>query len=299
MGDYGKYCITPVEDMISIKGIVTIHYFEFASNYVFQGEKHDFWEFLYVDKGEVEITADVKGYKLQKGDIVFHKPNEFHSVWANGRIAPNIIVVSFECRSPRMDFFENKILALSAQSRNILAEILKEGRNTFKNNFSGPYNKLIKRSTEKTCSEQLVKIYLELLLLQIMREDNSVQNKDRLYSAAKERVEEDTINNIIDYMENNTCKCLSFNDICSKFYMGKTRLKTMFKAACGMGVMEYFMDLKIDEAKRLIREGKKNFTEISQDLSFNSLYYFSRCFKKHTGMTPTEYAASIKAKAQL
>lgn len=299
MGDYGKYCITPVEDMISIKGIVTIHYFEFASNYVFQGEKHDFWEFLYVDKGEVEITADVKGYKLQKGDIVFHKPNEFHSVWANGRIAPNIIVVSFECRSPRMDFFENKILALSAQCRNILAEILKEGRNTFKNNFSGPYNKLIKRSTEKTCSEQLVKIYLELLLLQIMREDNSVQNKDRLYSAAKERVEEDTINNIIDYMENNTCKCLSFNDICSKFYMGKTRLKTMFKAACGMGAMEYFMDLKIDEAKRLIREGKKNFTEISQDLSFNSLYYFSRCFKKHTGMTPTEYAASIKAKAQL
>ena len=100
------YVKIPIEEMFVIGKIVTMYYFEFASNYVFKGEKHDFWEFLYVDKGEVEIMADTQGYKLEQGDIVFHKPNEFHSVWANGKIAPNIIVISFECKSSAMKFLK-------------------------------------------------------------------------------------------------------------------------------------------------------------------------------------------------
>jgi AraC-like DNA-binding protein len=81
--------------------------------------------------------------------------------------------------------------------------------------------------------------------------------------------------------------------------MGKTHLKTMFKNAAGMGVMEYFNRLKMEEAKRMIREGKHNFTEISQLLGFSSIYYFSRFFKKHSNMTPTEYGFSIKARASI
>ena len=104
---------TQLQEVISLDKIITIYYFEFASDYVFQGEKHDFWELLYVDKGEVEIMADTEGYRLEQGDIVFHKPNEFHSVWANGTIAPNIVVISFECLSQSMNFFENKILQLN------------------------------------------------------------------------------------------------------------------------------------------------------------------------------------------
>jgi len=54
-----------------IKSIVSLHYFEFAKDFLFKGEKHDFWEFLYVDKGEVEVLADESGYNLKQGDIIF------------------------------------------------------------------------------------------------------------------------------------------------------------------------------------------------------------------------------------
>ena len=80
--------------------------------YSFPGESHDFWEFLCVDKGEVEITADNRAYTLKKGEIIFHKPNEFHTVRANGKIAPNLVVISFDCTSPCMDYFQ----ALERQS---------------------------------------------------------------------------------------------------------------------------------------------------------------------------------------
>ena len=48
-------------------------------------------------------------------------------------------------------------------------------------------------------------------------------------------------------------------------------------------------------AKQLIRENEMNFTQISDFLSYSSIHYFSRQFKKLSGMTPTEYATSIKA----
>ncbi len=70
------------------------------SDFSFGGESHDFWEFIYVDKGEVGITADTAKHILKKGEIAFHKPNEFHDVTATGYSAPNLIVVSFSMHQP-------------------------------------------------------------------------------------------------------------------------------------------------------------------------------------------------------
>ena len=55
---------------------------------------------------------------------------------------------------------------------------------------------------------------------------------------------------------------------------------------------------KIDAAKEMIRTGHLNFTQISERLGYTSIHYFSRQFKKLTGMTPSEYASSIKAMAE-
>ena len=52
--------------------------------------------------------------------------------------------------------------------------------------------------------------------------------------------------------------------------------------------------MKIDMAKELIRNKNMNFTQISDQLGYTSIHYFSRQFKKITGMTPSEYASSIK-----
>lgn len=294
-----EYIKTCLEEVITIDKIVTIHYFEFASDYIFKGEKHDFWEFLYVDKGEVEIMADTKGYKLCQGDIVFHKPNEFHSVWANGVIAPNIVVVSFECDSEWIDFFEGKILKLSSVSKNILGEIIKEGKAAFNNNLGKVYNCLVKNEPESFASQQLVKIHLEMLLIKLIRENAAIKKEDRISSATKERMENDIVSNITEFFIENIDKNYSFNDICVNFSLGKTHLKTLFKNTTNQGVMFYFKMLKIEEAKKLIREGRHNFTEISQKLGYESVHYFSRCFKKCTNMTPSQYDVSVKSIAQV
>jgi YesN/AraC family two-component response regulator len=59
-------------------------------------------------------------------------------------------------------------------------------------------------------------------------------------------------------------------------------------------VIDYFTKLKIDMAKQLVRDNHMNFTQIADYLGYSSIHYFSRQFKKTTGMTPSEYSSSIK-----
>lgn len=73
-------CTHPTEKEIVIDSIITIHYFEYMRDFVFRGESHDFWEFLYVDRGTVLVTAGESDFQLTTGNIIFHKPKEFHAI---------------------------------------------------------------------------------------------------------------------------------------------------------------------------------------------------------------------------
>ena len=74
------YVKTTLQHSIDIDAIITLHYFEYMKNFEFKGESHNFWEFLYVDKGTVAVRADDTWTTLYTGDIIFHQPNEFRFV---------------------------------------------------------------------------------------------------------------------------------------------------------------------------------------------------------------------------
>ena len=50
---------TVISRPVRVDRVVTVHYFEYSSSYYFEGEQHDFWEFVYVDKGEVDVQGIV------------------------------------------------------------------------------------------------------------------------------------------------------------------------------------------------------------------------------------------------
>lgn len=291
-----NYKSTLLKEIITIKKIVTVHYFEFAKDYVFEGESHNFWEFVYVDKGEVEVMADMQGYKLRHGDIIFHKPNEFHNLWANGQVAPNLIVVSFECSSKAMEFFHNKIFCTSDTEKNLLSQIIRESKAAFASPLdSSSLTKLDRNILQAVGCEQLLRIYLEQLLIGLIRDEKNIKCESRISKFTKERSDRDIAQKVIKFLTENTCGHLSFKDVSKYCGLGKTNLQSLFKKRTGFSVMEYFRMLKTEEAKIYIRERNMNFTEIAEKLGYESIHYFSRHFKKTTGMTPSQYSLSIKA----
>lgn len=112
-----KFAPKRLTDAFEVRYLISLHYFEFAKDFIFSGERHDFWELIYADKGEIEVVAAETGYRLKQGDMMFVKPNDYHSLWANRRIAPNLLVVSFVCRSRQMKAFENRIFCLQDHER--------------------------------------------------------------------------------------------------------------------------------------------------------------------------------------
>ena len=128
-----------LRNSISVSKIYSIHYFEYMSDFTFEGESHNFWEFICVDKGEVGVTAGRTFTVLKKGDVAFHQPNEFHNVKATGETAPNLVVISFKCENEAMRFFKKRILRIDETERNLLAAIIIEARRCFDCRLDDPY----------------------------------------------------------------------------------------------------------------------------------------------------------------
>lgn len=292
-----KYKMTRLREELSVKKIFTIHYYEYMSDFSFEGESHDFWEFLCVDKGEVDVTAGRNHFTLKPGDIIFHRPNEFHALAANGIIAPNLVVISFDCHSPAMEFFNEKRLTIGEQERTLIAQIIAEARNNFSNRLDNPYlEQLTRKEHPPFGCEQMIKIHLEQLLLKLYRnfsatpgepvKTSDVADSSRIYQS------------IVSYLDSNIRSQLTIEQISKDNLIGISQLKRLFREKNGSGVMECFIQMKIDYAKQLIRNRQMNYTQIADYLGYGSVHYFSRQFKKETDMTPTEYTTSIKRLAE-
>ncbi len=294
------YIKTPIKIEISVNKIVTIHYFEYAKDYVFHGEKHNFWEFVYVDKGEIEVMADKTGYILKQGEMIFHQPNEFHNVWANGKIAPNLVIVSFKCKSKAMDYFKGKIIKVNDTENELLADIINEAKNAYSSPLDDTFLiKLEKRPNSLFGSEQLIRNDLERLFIFLFRKGISIVKSSKISTVTKQRFDQSFVERIEEFLHLHLNDNITFTDVCRFMNLSGTKVKVLFKLYKGSGVMEFYGDMKITEATRMIREESYNFTEISEKLNYASVHYFSRHFKRVTGMTPTEYSTSIKAKSNI
>lgn len=272
-----------LEESIKIDKLYTFFYFEFAKNYVFRGERHDFWEAVYVDKGVLEVMADTRHYVLNNGQMIFHKPNEFHSLWANGEIAPNVIVFSFGCHSEAMKFFENKIIKLDVEQKSILQNFIREARKCLQDQqlkADSPFG-----------SNQLLKLYMEQFFIHCIRNQNVQKLKESIVT--KKRMEKDIAVTIEDFLKEKVNDNICLKDIVSHMSLSATYLKDLFKKNYSVSIMKYYRTLRIENAKQLIRESSLTFTEIAEQMNYTSIHYFSKQFKDCVGMTPTEYAKSL------
>ena len=92
------------------------------------------------------------------------------------------------------------------------------------------------------------------------------------------------------YLRRHLAETVTLDALSKALSVSKNVLMRSFRADTGQSIIEYFMRKKIERAIELIIEGELSFRTISETLGFQSPEYFSRVFKKQTGMTPTEFS---------
>lgn len=281
--------------VFNVDKIITLFYMELSKSFYYDGEQHDFWEMVYIDKGEMICTADKNRFILKSGEMTFHKPNEFHNLSGNNDVAPNVSIITFACKSRAMRFFEGKIFRLNGEEKGLLSMLFSEGLSCFR--MEDPSNPLLQRLEKIEGSpfgaSQMTKNLLEIFLVKLCRHTDTLPKSMR-QSYVIDGVDVPWhIKEILDYLHENVYGRITVSDVARHVGKSESTVKQQFALYHKNGIIKYYNALKIKEARRLIREGKYNITQISDMLHFDNPQYFSKCFKSHCHMTPREYSASI------
>ena len=283
------------DKIFNVNKIITIFYMELSKNFYYEGEKHDFWEMVYIDKGEMICTADEKRFVLKSGEMTFHKPNEFHNLSGDSNIAPNVSIITFECRSRAMKHFEGKIFQLNSEEKSLLATLFSEGLSCYKlEDERNPLLQNLKVITPSPFgSSQMTKNLLEIFLIKLCR-NTDVVTKEMRQSYVIDGVDVPyNVKEILDYLKEHIYGKVTIGELAKHLDKSESMVKQLFSQYRDGGIIKYYNTLKIKEARKLIREGNYNMTQISDMLHFDTPQYFSKCFKAVTNMTPSEYKASI------
>ena len=284
---------TMIENAFTVDSIVTILYLKWENaDYIKNSDNiYDFWQLLYLDCGHYTFQIGGKTLSLSTGQLMLCEPGKVrHSL---DHTDVSIAIISFRCHSAKIDMLKNQSITLSDEQRKHLSHILTVGTERFK---TIPENqKYFGQEPEADTADyelQTIKNRLELLLIDMYESRNSPQkvmpvpqNQVNYYEQQFKRIER--------YMIVNINKNLTISDLSAYIGFSPITIKRICNRQAGCGAIHYFLTLKVKAAKSLIRETDMSLTQISENLGFANIHYFSRIFKKFTGMPPRQYAKSI------
>lgn len=290
-----KYYKYKIENLVRVNKIVTVHYFEFDKNFTSETEKHDFWEIVFAEKGNIICSRNGEKTLLKEGQILFHKPYELHSLSADGNDAPTVIIISFDCKSEALHFFEDKVLKCNQECLKIFYKIIKETKKTFNIPYSDPNLKKMPILNKPTLGGlQLIKNYLEILLINLLRKETEIDGENNSFfnNPSGDKVCE----NIIKILKESVYDKIRIDDLVAKLNYSKSYLFRTFKDEMGCSIISYYNNIKMEKAKKLLTQTDLTVTEISYRLGFDSQSYFTKSFKNLTNYSPLVYRKIFKSK---
>lgn len=100
------------------------------------------------------------------------------------------------------------------------------------------------------------------------------------------------IREITDYIEHNYNEKLMINDLAQKFFLNPSYLSGLFKEETGKPFTAYLVECRLNKAVELLENTDLSSSEISVQVGYEDYFHFSKLFKKHIGISPSNYRKS-------
>ncbi|MBO5892574.1 MAG: helix-turn-helix transcriptional regulator [Oscillospiraceae bacterium] len=257
-----------------VNGLYTFFYHEKELGFVFPGEAHSVLELTYVDQGSLHSVADGTDLLLEQGDMVIYAPNQWHMQYADIDVAPRYVTISFDLGGGDLTPLYGRKLHPSQSTISLLQAMLKEQERM------DPY------------SADLIISQLTQLLLRLLRQSDDSPQK--LKASNSLHAENEIIRRAQQYISNHIREKLSVPLVARMVDVSPSYMTALFQKNLQISPGEYIRRIKLQESKQMIRENSMNFTEIATALQYSTVHHFSRQFKDKFGITPSEYAKSVR-----
>ncbi len=264
-----------VENRMRVDGLYTFFYQEKEQGFLFSGEAHPMPELTYVDQGSLHSVADGQDLLLKQGDIVIYGPNQWHMQYADIGVAPRFVTISFDLAGGDLKQLMNRKFTAPQQAVQLLQQMLRE------------------QERMDDYSNDIIISQLNLLLLTLLRQTSS-QKDAKLQTANAVHSENEIIRQAQIFISTHIREKLSVPLVARQVDVSPSYLTALFHKNLQISPGEYIRRIKLQESKQMIRENDLNFTEIAAALQYSTVHHFSRQFKEKFGITPTEYAKSVR-----
>ncbi len=97
-----------------------------------------------------------------------------------------------------------------------------------------------------------------------------------------------------EFIETNSDKKISVDEVCLKFGIGRRTFERRFKKSTGNSFSEYIQRVKVESVKKELETGIKTINEVVFDVGYNDINAFREVFKKFVGMSPVNYRKKYK-----
>lgn len=235
---------------------------------------HPFTELFYVVDGKGEFNIQGQRFPVKANDFVIINPQVEHT----------------ELSSPD-EPLEYIVLGINGLSFSNLTPV-SEGGHPFsffnlrdeQKDILRYLNAMVQEATSQSMSYELVcHNLLEILLIKILRHQHFDLEVGKQSKATKD------ISFIKHYLETYYHESIQLEDLASMTHLSRFYISHSFKKEIGMSPMEYLIAIRIKESKILLRTTNYSISQVADIVGFTTPTYFSKQFRKSTGISPTDY----------
>jgi|GEM_PF-338221 len=254
--------------------IVTFFYQETASDFYFRGERHEPYELVLIDQGRLHNLVNGQDITLNQQELLIIDRDTWHMQFSDAPV--RFLTISFELSGGCLAPITGKVLRLPQTLRPAVEKMLRE------------------RTEQGICAYDYLAALLQILLIELLRAEQSGRKSTAPALPATARAENQIVDRALQLLSGRVGQKLTLGELASAVNVSIPYLCKLFDEHLGMPPGKYLSKIRLEECRVLLREGELSMGEIASRMGFSSPQHFSRQFRQWFGMTPSEYARSLR-----
>ncbi len=239
----------------------------------FRNRRH---EIVYVDRGALHVVRGKRDFVMEQGELQVFFPGELHSMWAEPKRAPSFANIEFGGRIPSVKTLRCRRFFVTESERDLLDRLL------------------VEKTSKQPFADEMSRGLLSCLLISLLRRAKKRAAPRKPLPAPSRNLAEILVAETRKHIAAHLREELCMESIAGSLRVSPSHLSHTFARVTGSGVWAYVLESRVEEAKDLLRNSSLSMKDIAAKAGFSSAQQFSRVFRQKTGISPREYARSMR-----